>query len=106
MQEKKKQRKKKWKRTHCLCAFQKRVTHEIGITRHETLPSKTIRVVSIDLPRQMRRVNGNTRSRGILIQVFQLNVTMYKNAKEESRNGKRWEEVVHTLTVREGMRQV
>ena len=38
----------------------------------------------------MRRINRNARSRGILVQVFQLNVTMYKNAKEESRNGKRW----------------
>lgn len=36
----------------------------------------------------MRKVNKNAGSRGILVQVFQLNVTEYKNAKEESRNGK------------------
>lgn len=34
------------------------------------------------------KVNKNAGSRGILVQVFQLNVTEYKNVKEESRNGK------------------
>ena len=52
------------------------------------LPSEAVRAISVDCPRQMRRVNRNAGSRGILVQVFQLNVTVYKNAKEESRNGK------------------
>ena len=91
MQEKKKER-KKWKRTHRPCAVQKRITHDICITRHGMLPSKTIRAISIDRPRQMRRIDRNTRNRGILVQVIQLNVTMYKNKKEKSRDGKRWEE--------------
>ena len=77
MQEKKKQR-KKWKRTHRPYAVQKRITHDICITRHKTLPSKTVKAISIDFPRQMRRVNRNGWSRGILVQVFQLNVTMQK----------------------------
>ena len=86
--------------------LQKRITHDIFITRHGTLPSKTIKAISIDCPRQIRRINRNARNRGILVQVFQLNVTMYKNAKEENRNGKRWEERALISIVREDMGQV
>ena len=46
MQEKKKQR-KKWKRTHCSCAIQKRVTHDICIIKQGMLPCKTIKAISI-----------------------------------------------------------
>ena len=87
MQENKKQR-KKWNRTHCSCAVQKRIACDICVARHGTLSSKITRAINIDYPRQMKWVNRNARSRGILVQVFQLNVTLYKNAKEESRNGR------------------
>lgn len=53
------------------------------------LPSKAIRAIGIYHLRQMRRANRNTKRRGNLVQVFHLSVTIFKNAKEESRNKKR-----------------
>lgn len=85
MQENKKQRRKKWKRTHRLYAVWKRVAYDVWVAGHEMLPSKAIRAISTNCP---RKVDWNARSKGILVQVFQLNITMYKNEKEENRNGK------------------
>ena len=52
--------KKKWKRTHRPCAIWKRVAHDIYVTGHKTLPSKAIRAISIDRPRQVRKVDIGT----------------------------------------------
>ena len=56
------------------------------------LPGKIIGVISIDHSRQMMSVDRNIGSRGNLVQVFCLNVTIFENAEEESKNEKRWEE--------------
>ena len=85
MKDAKETKKKKLKRTHRPCAIQKRIAHDIYVARHETLPSKAIKAISIDCSRKMRKVNRNARSSGILVQVFQLNITMYKNAKKKKK---------------------
>ena len=51
MQEKKKQRRKIWKRTHHPCAVKKRIAHDVCVTGHGTLPSKAIKAISIDCQR-------------------------------------------------------
>ena len=45
----------------------KKVAYNIGIMGHDTLPSKTIRAVSIDRPREMWKVNELTCSRLLLL---------------------------------------
>jgi len=60
-------RRKKWKRTHRLCAVRKRIAHDIYVARHGIIPSEALNAISIDHPRQMTKVNRNDRSRGILV---------------------------------------
>ena len=84
----KKPRRKKLKRTHRLCAIQKRIAHDIYVARHRTLPNKAIKAISIDYPRKMRRVNRNARSSGILVQRISVkyhNVQKCKNAKMQKK---------------------
>ena len=102
---KKEEAKKEVKKTHRSCAWSQGITHDNRISRHGTLPSKAIRAISIDHPRQLRRIDRNTRRRGNLVQVLHLSVTIFQNAKEENRNEKRWKKK-HTSTVRKGMRRV
>ena len=61
-----KYREQEWKRTHRPRAIEKRVAHDICITANRALPSKAIRVVGIDWPRQMRRINKSTGSKALL----------------------------------------
>ena len=57
-------------KTHCPCAVWRRITYDICIMGHGMLPNKTIGAISVDHPRQIRRINRNARSSGILVQVF------------------------------------
>ena len=52
----------KGERIYCLGAGRERMAYDIRITRHGMLPNKAIRVISIDRPRKMWRVNGFTGS--------------------------------------------
>ena len=53
----KKEKEQREGRTHCPVVRRKRVAHSIGITGHDVLPRKVIKVVSIDCPREMWRIN-------------------------------------------------
>ena len=53
----------------------KGVARDICIVANRVLPSKSIRAVGIDRPRQMGRINKSTDSRALLTQMFHLNVT-------------------------------
>jgi len=46
--------------THRLCTLREEITHDIWVTPNKTLPSKPIRTISVDRPRQVRRVNKTT----------------------------------------------
>ena len=46
--------------TYCPGVGRKRITHDIGITEHDTLPSKANKTISIDRPMEMWRINGLT----------------------------------------------
>lgn len=85
MQEKKKQRRKKWKRTHYSCAIPKGIAYDICVAGHKTLPSNAIKAISIDCARHMRRVNRNTSSKGILVQACKLDLTIYKITKKKKK---------------------
>ena len=60
------------------------IAHDIGIMRHGTLPSKAIRTISINCPREMWRVNKLTGNRFLLLQFSTLGV-MINKVKEMKR---------------------
>ena len=64
------------------------IAHDIGITRHGTLPSKAIRTISTDRPREMWRVNELTSNRFLLLQFSTLGV-MINKVKEMKRRRRR-----------------
>ena len=67
---KKKKRKEEQReeRTHCSSVGRERIAHDIRITRHDTLPSKAIHVISIDHPRDMWRIDGLASDRSPILQ--------------------------------------
>ena len=48
--------------THSSCVLRIRITHEIWVTPHRTLPSKPVRTKGVNRPRQERKVNRTTSS--------------------------------------------
>ena len=45
---------------HSSCVLRKRITHEIWVTPHRTLPSEPVRTKGVNRPRQERKVNRTT----------------------------------------------
>ena len=45
---KKKVQRVKTKRTHSLCALRKRITHDIRVTPHRTLPGKPVYTIGLN----------------------------------------------------------
>ena len=85
----KKPRRKKLKRTHCPCAIQKRIAHDIYVAGHRTLPNKAVKAISIDCPRKMRRVNRNARSSGILVQRISVKYDNVQKCKKKKKKCKK-----------------
>ena len=79
---------RKEKRTHRSSVGRERIAHAIRITRHNTLSSKAIKALSIDCPREMRRVNGLTGSRSPLLQFPTLEVMTKKEKKKRKKEKK------------------
>ena len=82
---KKKRELEKRKRNQCLNAERERIAHDIRITRHSTLPSKAIRAISMDRPREMWRINGFTSNRFLLLQFSTLEVMTNKEKEKRRR---------------------
>ena len=53
-----KEKGKKKKKTHRSSVGRERIAHDIRITGHSRLPSKAIRAISIDRPREVWMING------------------------------------------------
>ena len=66
------------KRTHRLNVEKERIAHDIKVVGHDMLPSKAIRAISIDRPRDMWRTNGLTSNRSPLLQFPTLGVMTKK----------------------------
>ena len=81
-----KKRGTKGKRNYRSSVGRERIAHDIGIMGHGTLPSKAIKTISIDNPRERWRVNGLTGSRSSLLQFPTLEVM---TNKEEGKKEKK-----------------
>ena len=84
-------KKKRERRTHRPGVWRKRVAYNIGIMGHDTLPSKTIRAVSIDRPREMWRINWLISNKPLLLEFS----TIRSHDKQGKRKGKEEEEIEH-----------
>ena len=62
-----KRKEQKERRTHYLAVRTKKVTHDIGITGHDMLPSKAITTINIDCPRELWKVTELTNNRFLLL---------------------------------------
>ena len=71
-------------RTHCSSVGRERIAHDIRVVGHDTLPSKAIRAIGIDRPKDMWRINGLTDSRSPLSQ-FPALVVMTNQGRRERR---------------------
>ena len=76
-----KEKEQGWKITHHPSAFMEGVDHDICITANKAFPRKVVKAVSIDRPRQARRINNSTSSRAFLTQVFHLSVTSVQECR-------------------------
>ena len=63
-----KEKEQREERTHCPSVGRKKIAYDIRITGHSALSSKAIRVIGIDHPRKVWRVNKLTSSRLLLLQ--------------------------------------
>ena len=90
-QKKIKKEEQREERTHCSSVGKERITYDIRITGHDTLSSKAIRVISIDRPRDMWRIDGLAGSKSPLLQFPILGVM---TNKKEGRGEK---EIEHVL---------
>ena len=84
-QKKKEQREE---RNHRPSVGKERITYDIRIRGHNALPSKAIRIISIDGPRKVWRVNEHTSNKLLLLQVSTLKV-MTNKVKEREKKKKR-----------------
>ena len=62
-----------------------RITHKIRVLGHDTLPSKAIQAISINLPRNMWRINGLIGSKSSLLKFLTFGVMTHKEKKREKK---------------------
>ena len=73
-----KKRETKGKRTYRLSVRRERIADDVRIIGHDKLPSKAIRIISINSPKEMWRFNGLIDSRSPLLQFPTLEVMTNK----------------------------
>ena len=84
----KKEKEQREGRTHRSGVGRKRIAHDIRITGHNTLPSKAIKAISIDHPREMWRVNQLTGNNSFYYSFPPLEI-MTNKVKEKEEKKKR-----------------
>jgi len=69
-----------------LSVGRERITHKIRVLGHDTLPSKAIQAISINLPRNMWRINGLIGSMSPLLKFLTFGVMTNKEKERERRS--------------------